>query len=422
MDFKDNGVLCLMPWVHLHVSTTGNAYPCCVSDYSQSVGNIRDDNIETLVNSPSMCSLRKNMLEGKKSSICNWCYENEKVADHSFRTTSIKNFGHYANELFQFTDDNGFLPNFKMKYLDIRFSNICNMKCRSCGSEFSSQWAQENKNLKLHFDEIIQKADKTDSLLNQVLQHADNIEEAYFAGGEPFITEEHYVILEELIRTGASKKIKLRYSTNMSNLIYKKYDLFDLWKNFGELQISASLDHYGERAEYIRTGTDWATVESNILRLQQVDNVEIQFNTVVSIFNYPTLGEFFEYLNQKNLKQHHHNVTVSNVSTPEWCNPQNLPKRIKEVATNKLSHTIDKFIESRDWSNQALISAYKYANKQHLWNINKEILQKNILRLDIIRNTNFVDVFPELSGLMDDISEENILHTEELKKWIKTAS
>ena len=30
-----------------------------------------------------------------------------------------------------------------MRYMDIRFSNIRNMKCRTCGPELSSQWATE---------------------------------------------------------------------------------------------------------------------------------------------------------------------------------------------------------------------------------------------------------------------------------------
>ena len=138
-----------------------------------------------------------------------------------------------------------------MKYFDIRFSNICNYKCRTCGSEFSSKWAQEHK----EHDappagfRVIQHADKSGALLDQVVEQIPNIELAYFAGGEPLITDEHYVILEEMIASGKCKDIVLRYNTNMSNFKYKKYDVLDMWSNFKRVEVSSSLDHYGVKAE-----------------------------------------------------------------------------------------------------------------------------------------------------------------------------
>mgnify|MGYP000902882739 CR=1 FL=1 len=425
MEFKDNGVVCVMPWLHLHVSTTGNAYPCCVSDYSQPVGNIRNDKINTIANSEKMCSIRKNMLEGKQSSICSWCYQNEEVSNHSFRKTSIENFGHHFDDLVYHTEKDGSIPEFRMRYLDVRFSNICNFKCRTCGVEFSSQWAQENKNLGLHDSEIIQKADQTNSTLEQILEHVPNMEEAYFAGGEPLITDEHYIILEELIRTGAYKNVKLRYSTNMSNLKYKKYDLFEMWKWFPRLEISVSVDHYGERAEYIRTGTDWGVIENNIKDIRQKlpHNIDWQFNTVVSIFNYNTLGKVYEYLVDAGLKAPTDNVTVSNCLTPTEFNPQSLPRHLKDIANKHVDLYAKRFkVIKKDWSYQALESAYKFVNKKDLWEQNKDLMQKNILRLDTIRNTQFVDTFPELADLMKDQSDMTKIHTKELEKWIKTTS
>ena len=39
-------------------------------------------------------------------------------------------------------------------------------------------------------------------MLNEVLEQVEHIDLAYFAGGEPLITPEHYVILEEMTLTG----------------------------------------------------------------------------------------------------------------------------------------------------------------------------------------------------------------------------
>ena len=49
----------------------------------------------------------------------------------------------YVDYIVDVSNDDGSLKEFEMKYMDIRFSNLCNMKCRSCGPACSSQWAQE---------------------------------------------------------------------------------------------------------------------------------------------------------------------------------------------------------------------------------------------------------------------------------------
>ena len=109
------------------------------------------------------------------------------------------------------------------------------------------------------------------------------------------ITDEHYVMLEEMIRLGRTD-IVLRYNTNASNIKYKKHDILDLWKHFKKIELSCSVDHYGERAEYLRKGTEWGRIESNLLTFRELDYVVFQINTVFSLFNYLTIGSFYDYL------------------------------------------------------------------------------------------------------------------------------
>ena len=184
----------------------------------------------------------------------------------SFRTQSNKQWGKYFDDILATTDMNtGRIVNFRMRYFDIRFSNICNFKCRTCGSAFSSQWEQED--LKSHsetgvphYTMEIEKGN-TKEFLRNVIQQVPNFEVAYFAGGEPLITDEHYILLDEMIKT-QNTDIQLRYNSNISNFKYKKRDIFKLWKHFSQpIQVYASIDHIGDRAEYIRSGTNWKTIE-----------------------------------------------------------------------------------------------------------------------------------------------------------------
>ena len=105
---------------------------------------------------------------------------------------------HY-DEIIPTTQEDGTVEEFKMRYFDIRFSNICNFKCRTCGSEFSSQWGAEmQKNFDPKHPIVIHVDDGKGSVLEEVLTHIEHIDLAYFAGGEPLIMPEHYNILKHL--------------------------------------------------------------------------------------------------------------------------------------------------------------------------------------------------------------------------------
>ena len=70
--------------------------------------------------------------------------------------------------------------------------------------------------------------------------------------------------------------IQLRYNTNISNLKYKKRDIFKLWQHFESslFRVYASIDHMGDKAEYIRHGTKWKTIETNIKKLKKAHNID----------------------------------------------------------------------------------------------------------------------------------------------------
>jgi len=134
---------CILPWIHFHAWPDGKTFPCCMSDSRKPVANTNAESIIKMMNSDDFKELRLNMLSNKVSKICHRCYDVEKLGTWSLRQSNnvqrgMKNL-HIVNE----TNPDGSIDNFILKYLDIRFSNICNFKCRSCGPSCSSQWAQE---------------------------------------------------------------------------------------------------------------------------------------------------------------------------------------------------------------------------------------------------------------------------------------
>lgn len=401
---KNSKTFCMFPWLHLNVTPFGNVYPCCSSDYTEPFANVQNQSLVEIFNNDKMKQLRLNMLADKKSNICNYCYKHEESSPFSFRTYGIEHFGKDFDELVTQTKEDGTMPEFNMKYFDIRFSNICNFKCRTCGSEFSSQWAQETKQhekVSRNY-KIINHADESGKLLEEIKQQVPHMELAYFAGGEPLITDEHYLLLEEMIRTGANKNITLRYNTNMSNFKYKKYNILDLWSRFKRVEISASIDHYGERAEYIRHGTDWGIVESNLKIIRDLDYIDYQYNTVLSVFNYTTLSDFYNYLIDQNLLRKKDMVSIYRAITPPYYSATSLPTNLKLIGTEK-NQKLNSFMEQGHWHQHLHVNdAIQFANSENTWDDQRSKFQEHTVKRDQIRQENFVTVFPELKAMLDE--------------------
>jgi len=397
---NESKVFCMFPWVHLNTTPKGDIYPCCSNDYQHPFANTKDSTLEQAFNNEKMKQLRLDMLNERKNSICTFCYKHEEAGPHSFRNYSKDHFAKYFDEVVTTTHPDGTVPDFKMRYFDIRFSNICNFKCRTCGSEFSSQWAAEmRENFDKNMPVVIHVDNNKGNILEEVLTHVPYIDLAYFAGGEPLITDEHYTMLEEMIRLGRTD-ITLRYNTNASNIKYKKHDILDLWKHFKKIELSCSIDHYGSRAEWIRHGTDWGKVESNLLTFRNLDYVDFQINTVLSIFNYYTLGEFYEYLKSKNIVRGYdwyHSLYLA-VHPTHYC-AKSMPKSLKLEASDKLRKFIDNNKESNGLLHRLGNEAVNFANEQDTWADNRNTFLQYTQSMDSIRNENFWQVFPELNNL-----------------------
>ena len=398
---------CMAPWVHMYVAPDGVASPCCISEFASTpdgVGNSRNQSLIELVNSVKMNALRVDMLSNTKNAGCVKCYNHEDQGIRSTRNFfNIEQSAHF-NSAVNATNDDGSLSEFKMRYFDIRFSNICNMKCRSCGSGFSSLWAQEDNANLVSYAKIIQK-DNNKDFLQEVLSQIQNMDLAYFAGGEPLITEEHYLMLEEMLRQGRTD-IRLRYNTNLSNFKFKNKDLLALWKQFKHpIMIYASIDHYGERAEYIRHGTDWATVENNFVTAKQTPFINLQMNTVVSVFNYLTLKDFYQYIIDKQLfVPRDWKYTLYNMSNPGHLSAHILPAEYKALGKASLLEAKKLLIDKHYKLEQVtqLDETVRWIESNNTWDSQKEMFRSETNRLDTIRGESFVKTFPELAGLMED--------------------
>jgi MoaA/NifB/PqqE/SkfB family radical SAM enzyme len=279
---KDSKTFCIYPWIHLHAYPTGEAYPCCHAEMAYPVGNARFKTLEEIYRDAPMRELRKDMLNERLNPACNRCYEQEESGFFSGRKSANKHHGHHIKRI----DDD----RFQMSYWDIRFSNLCNLSCRSCGHIFSSSWYQDQAKLAggdwKDRNRALNYAGRTETdMWEQLVPHLDYVEQIYFAGGEPLMMAEHYNILDELERRGRFD-VRLIYNTNFTHVQLKDRTVFDYWKKFKSVAVGASLDAMGPRAEYIRRGTDWDTVERNRTQMLEIcPDVDFYISPTLSIMN-----------------------------------------------------------------------------------------------------------------------------------------
>ena len=263
--------ICKAPWTSIAFQPTGFA-PCCQYELEY---------VESFDSKELFAETKQQFLNGIIPPGCKKC---KKSYEHN-GGGYFKGFEHYETD---FVSNN-------IQEINVRSNNLCNLACRSCGPHFSSKWEEE-----LHKFAVVTK----NSNIYEHLERIDlsNLKLLVFAGGEPTMMPEHVTVLQRLIEINHTK-CAIRISTNCHNLKYKNIDLIDLWKSFPNLYLQVSVDAVGERAEAVRSGTNWQRLEETLRCI--IDNkIEFYINVTVSALNVWFLEETVSYLTNKfgNLK------------------------------------------------------------------------------------------------------------------------
>lgn len=285
-DIQDT--FCVLPWMHLYIGPDGNILPCCVADQKFPIGNIKNQPINEIVTSDKFNRIRSNMIQGLRSKECSYCYDQEDSKITSMRSQHNKKYPFISAES---VNQDGTIDQFKPIDLDIRLNNICNLKCRMCSGYFSSAIAQEEAELFGNTNSVDAslRLQQRKSKFSEIVEYLPSTEKIYFAGGEPLLASEHYEILKSLIDCG-NTDLEIVYNTNFTTLQYRDISVLDLWKHFSNVTVGASLDAHGIVAEYVRHGTNWATIESNLKLLKtHCPTVNFRVASTIGLLNVQSL-------------------------------------------------------------------------------------------------------------------------------------
>ena len=393
---KDSKTFCIYPWIHLHAYPTGEAYPCCHAEMAYPVGNTRHKTLEEIYRDAPMRELRNDMLNERPNPACGRCYEQEESGFFSGRRSANKHHGHHIKRI---ADDE-----FRMSYWDIRFSNLCNLSCRSCGHIFSSSWYHDQAQLAgsgwAEQNTALNYAGRTETdIWEQLVPHLDYVEQIYFAGGEPLMMKEHYNILDELERRGRFD-VRLIYNTNFTHTRLKDRTVFDYWRRFNSVAVGASLDAMGPRAEYIRKGTRWDTVERNRAEMLEVcPDVDFYISPTLSIMNAWHLPDFHRAWVEKGyIRPQDLNVNI--LQDPAHLRVDTAPAAYKQQLIDKYQQHLS-WLRPQDPLNRATVGFESAINFMMVTD-NTHLLDtfwRKTRELDQIRKENILEVIPELVAL-----------------------
>lgn len=433
MDDKLDSPICALRWdapsIHLH---TGKVKTCCRTPLIDIESDDLRHGPNALFNNSYFLARRKEMREGIRHSSCGYCWESERGGFNTpqlglnhflgYRKTHYQeNPSDIMNDLRAGRHPESSLYASKPMTLEISVGSSCDLKCLYCCSEFSTRWRQEDRAfgeddpsrwVKRPQIEI----DKIQNLFWQWLEETaiHSLEDIYLIGGEPLLINGVDVLIAR-IASHAKKyrdpknKLKLNITSNF-NAPPDKFDCFvESIRHSAEsidIQLLASIESFGLRAEYSRYGLNWGRFTRNLATLNHEQNISFTVglactHNALSVSSLPELIEFIIGMCKKNngLIRLHHNMVVF----PSWLSVDTLPQNF--------SHFLDAAIHLVEGYATPLTNPfYKkswFAYAEQLRKVSAQVARNNpssekinlfwnqIKKYDARRNTNFLEVFPE---------------------------
>ena len=392
---QENDNFCYMPWHGLAVAANGNIKPCC--QWSDNLGKVEKvDLVDVYKTHPKIVQLRQDFIDGKKPSSCKSCWTREQQIGESRRKWFAKKFMSTIPVDHVYDVE---LDDIRWTQMDINLSNVCNLKCRMCGSWASNSWFEED----LKLSKINPAFQKENNPANQIIrQHSledltsllpylQNLVRIDFKGGEPMMAKNHVEFLELLIEQKLHERITLQYTTN-GTIVNPK--ILNVLSQFKKVRIMFSIEGTGELYSYIRGGKYTIDqMEQTLSMYNQLSNVEIGFNVTVQAYNLLNLKELHMLLSEwaskyDNVSNNDAFTTICNA--PMYLSPFVLPSDIRQRAIALLDgisdfKTLIKKLENNNIHSEHWVTFVEFTKE-----------------LDKLRSENVLNLIPELKEYWGD--------------------
>lgn len=390
--------ICMLPWISIEASPMGTARPCCLAREDIAGIDLRKHTLQDAYKSIYMQDMRRQMRSGKKPATCKLCWDEEDAGRDSKRIHSRVRL----KELYPLVDWQNDTPD-QLWFIDLKLGNICNLKCRICGSWSSSKWATEE------MDYLPKGANKKEHIAYQWLKQGKwpeespdfwenlktllpNIKYFEFTGGEPWLIKEHWDLLQYAANKGYSKNIDIHYNTNATQRLGPHTTV---WDQFGRVDIAFSIDNVEKRFEYERYGADWKLANDIIdfthwTKKVDTPNITTQLCFTINIQNVYYIDEILAWADTK----HFGSIYFNMLHSPDHMSIQRMTPAAKELVLNKLKTTFWASSKYQKEINNVIAFIEKGPGSD-----GSEFLRK-MKQTDAYRKQNFMDTHPEIAKAM----------------------
>jgi molybdenum cofactor biosynthesis enzyme MoaA len=296
-------------------------------------------------NNPQLQNIRKKMINGERTSECNICYAVEDTGGVSVRQIFVNRWP--MESVIRDTElSTGKMFSTNINYLDLSWSNKCNLQCKMCTPNASDQLINEAKLLDLSINSLEWnfkdrwQYDKIKSILEKIVTL--DLTDILVTGGEPLINNDFYEFCKMLKDNNVSKNIGLSFHTNLTVTPSKWLDML---LNFKYVSIKVSIDAVEDMYEYVRYPGKWNIVDNNIKQLIEYSennpSISIEFHTVFSIYNTHKFINLLDYvLNISNSKYVTEVPHLNYIYYPDYASPSNLPDDYKVEIADEIKNWI----------------------------------------------------------------------------------
>jgi MoaA/NifB/PqqE/SkfB family radical SAM enzyme len=274
-------IYCSAPWQGVTIREDGLVRTCCAG--TTILGNLHDSDIEDIMKSKRLVDIRNNLLQGKSDQNCSSCEKNEQHGRTSLREFYAKNYPFEDQTL-------------RLKFVDIRWNNHCNLACVYCGPYASSEW-EKIANIPV----LSTKKPYQERLLEWILHKTSEIQEISLVGGEPMLMKQNYHLIKKLPQSS-----RLSIITNLSYDISKLSCLQDLLDRPRSNTIwNVSVENTEAKFEYLRRGAKWHQFLKNLVFIVEhwPDNVNLLMT--YGIFSALDLHKNIEFFHSIGINKFH---------------------------------------------------------------------------------------------------------------------
>ena len=377
---------CPLPFIHSHASVNGRWKPCCNSTWSlpskDSYFVKESSNHQKWFDGEIMEQLRSDLLSGVKNSMCDVCWRQEKITGRSIRKRYVEKMGHLAD-----------IDKPKIKYLDLKLSNECNLACRMCDYTNSNQIykdvsVMEERNLHLpsnwersphHEKNIgskgIKKAPK--HIMDEVKSLLPDLRVLKLTGGEPTVIPEVLELFDICIKEGYAKNLQLNITTNGTKFNSR---FLEKIKKFKNVYLNISCDGYGKVYDYIRYPFNWDKFAERINDIKEY-GVDASITAVPQMYNIENIDQLQKWGDRVGIV-----IGLNNILQPQtnYNSLKYMPVHIlkwarKQIKRNNESHQLIKSID------------YLCSEKYDPTEAEELEIVKSVQSIDTVRNQDFRD-------------------------------